>query len=73
MFCEPSIGSCLLFVNTEMTWPEARNHCQSAKMDLAAIESLAEANFAADVTNHITGMVQGDDKEHKFSFSFKNI
>ena len=55
MFCETAIDSCLLVVDTAMTFAAARDHCQNMNMDLAVIETAAEANFAADILVHLGG------------------
>ncbi len=57
LFCDADVGSCLLYVLTPMTFAAARAHCQSLGMDLAAMETHQELDFANSIRNKMTGWV----------------
>ena len=52
--CVPPPGS-LSYVLTPMTWADARAHCQSLGMDLAAMETTAELTAALSLRDEVGG------------------
>ena len=54
-YCDTTLGSCYLVILKQMAWGDGQQYCQYYGMDLASVETAAEANYLSNLRAHIVG------------------
>ena len=54
-YCTTALGSCYLVKLKPMAQGDGQQYCQYYGMDLASVETAAEANYLSNLRTHIVG------------------